>query len=75
MNRINMLAGLAMAMAAVPATAAPGDSKATATSPAAAADKSERKICKSIDHSASRLKREKVCLTREEWKKFNAVTE
>jgi hypothetical protein len=35
-------------------------------------DKGERKICKTYEYSASRLKREKLCLTRDEWKKFEA---
>jgi hypothetical protein len=47
---------------------------AEAASPTAATDrdKGERKICKTFEYSASRLKREKLCLTRDEWKKFEA---
>ncbi|MEA3000955.1 MAG: hypothetical protein QOK17_2788 [Sphingomonadales bacterium] len=41
-------------------------------SPAVASDRDQRKICKTFEYSASRLKREKLCLTRDEWKKFEA---
>lgn len=33
------------------------------------AEKAPKKICKMIDGSESRLKRKRVCLTAEEWKK------
>jgi hypothetical protein len=36
--------------------------------------KGERKICKTFDASESRMKRTKLCLTREQWKKFEAET-
>jgi hypothetical protein len=32
--------------------------------------KDERKTCKFFDNTASRMKRERICLTREQWKKF-----
>ena len=31
---------------------------------------SERKTCQFFDNTASRMKRVRLCLTREEWKKF-----
>jgi hypothetical protein len=33
--------------------------------------KEERKTCRTFDNSTSRMKRERLCLTREQWKKFN----
>jgi hypothetical protein len=38
---------------------------------AAAKAKDERKSCRFFDNSASRMKRERVCLTPEQWKKFD----
>ena len=32
--------------------------------------KSERKTCKFFDNTASRMKRVRLCLTRDEWNKF-----
>ena len=32
--------------------------------------KGERKTCRMFDNTATRLKRERLCLTREQWKKF-----
>ncbi|MEA3039806.1 MAG: hypothetical protein QOE79_2319 [Sphingomonadales bacterium] len=58
-----------------PVEAANAAATAEAGSPAAVSadrDKGERKICKTFEYSASRLKREKLCLTRDEWKKFEA---
>jgi invasion protein IalB len=58
-----------------PVEAANAAATAEAGTPAAVAserDKGERKICKTFEYSASRLKREKLCLTRDEWKKFEA---
>jgi hypothetical protein len=58
-----------------PVEAANAAATAEAGSPTAVAadrDKGERKICKTFEYSASRLKREKLCLTRDEWKKFEA---
>ena len=33
--------------------------------------KGERKICRYIDATESRMKRERLCFTRAEWKKFD----
>ncbi len=33
--------------------------------------KEERKICRFIDATESRMKRERLCFTRAEWKKFD----
>jgi hypothetical protein len=82
MTKLFASAAVAALIAAAPASAertpveAANAAAATAEagSPAAATDrdKSERKICKTYEYSASRLKREKLCLTRDEWKKFEA---
>lgn len=34
--------------------------------------KNERRICKTFEASESRMKRTRLCLTREQWKKFEA---
>jgi hypothetical protein len=39
---------------------------------AGAKAKNERKTCRTFDNSASRMKRERLCLTREQWKKFDS---
>jgi hypothetical protein len=38
---------------------------------AASEDKGARKICKRFENSASRMRAERLCLTRAEWKKFD----
>ncbi len=64
------------AAALVGAGSAPAFAKSqdnqTNGSVAAASDKGERKICKRFDNTASRLRSEKVCLTKSDWKKFDA---
>jgi hypothetical protein len=37
---------------------------------AGAKAKEERKTCRTFDNTASRMRRERLCLTREQWKKF-----
>ena len=37
--------------------------------------KDERKTCRTFDNSASRMERERLCLTREQWKKFDEQNE
>ena len=56
-------------VAGTPAFAAKGQSEQVAGGSAAKA-KSERKICRTFDASESRMKRTRLCLTREGWKKF-----
>ena len=67
-------------IAGAPAYAAKGEDSTRAL--AAAADgsvgakaKEERKTCRYFDNTASRMKRERICLTREGWKKFDADQE
>ena len=49
------------------AAKSPQDESASA---AARAGKDEKKICKRFDNTASRMKSERLCLTKSEWKKF-----
>jgi hypothetical protein len=60
-------------IAGAPANAAKNESAralAAADSGAGAKAKEERKTCRYFDNTASRMKRERLCLTREQWKKF-----
>lgn len=60
-------------IAGAPAHAAKNQSaRALAAADAAtgAKAKDERKTCRFFDNTASRMKRERICLTREGWKKF-----
>jgi len=81
MTRTALLAAAAFAMIATPALAADrgrpeaaaSDTTATATSDQASADatpKAERKTCRTFQNTASRMKAERLCLTRDEWRKF-----
>jgi hypothetical protein len=38
---------------------------------ASAEDRGERKLCKRFENTASRMRSEKVCLTKSEWKKWD----
>jgi hypothetical protein len=42
---------------------------------AAAQAKEERKTCRTFDNTATRMKRERLCLTREQWRKFEEQQE
>ena len=68
-------AALAM-VAGTPAFAAKSQSQnqqvAAADSGGGAGVQKDKKICRSFPNSASRMKREKLCLTKAEWKKFEA---
>ena len=62
-------------VAAAPAQAAKSQDRQAAESEGAAAgakEKGERKICRTFERTDSRMKADKVCLTRAEWKKFDA---
>jgi hypothetical protein len=52
------------------ASEATAPSEPTATGAPA---KAEPRICRTFENSASRMKSERVCLTRQEWKKFDAA--
>ena len=75
---IKMIVASAAALAltgGTPAYAAKSQSQralATVDGSAGTTAKEERKTCRLIDNSASRMKRQRLCLTREEWKKFDA---
>jgi hypothetical protein len=42
----------------------------SATATAAAGTKDERKICRRFENTASRMKAETLCMTKEQWKKY-----
>jgi len=65
-------AALALA-AGTPAFAAKGSGQQPAAESGAAGQKakSERKKCRTFENSAMRTKRERLCLTAAEWKKFD----
>lgn len=65
-------AALAMA-AGTPAFAAKGSSQPSAEAGAGHKAKGERKKCRTFENSAMRTKRERLCLTAAEWKKFEAA--
>ena len=76
MRRIALIA--LTALIATPALAGKGKSEtgtsdATATMPAQAASgaKAEQKICRRYENTVSRMKAETLCLTKEEWRKFD----
>ena len=50
-----------------------GDSLVAEQGGAAARIKAERKTCRLFDNTVSRMKRERLCLTREQWKKFDSA--
>jgi hypothetical protein len=60
-------------IAGAPAYAAKNESAralAAADAGTGAKAKEERKTCRYFDNTASRMKRERLCFTREQWKKF-----
>jgi hypothetical protein len=73
-------AAAAFAMIATPALADHGRSDAAASDTAAtttaaqapteATPKAERKTCRTFQNTASRMKSERLCLTREGWRKW-----
>ena len=73
MSKFLMASAAALLVAASPAIAAKSQSPETAASAEGGKQKGERKICRTVENSASRMKAEKVCLTRAEWKKLDAA--
>jgi hypothetical protein len=79
MKRTYLLAPAAMfALLATPALADKGRSDTStseATAPSAetadASAKAAPKICKTFQNSVSRMKAERLCMTKEQWKKFD----
>ena len=63
-------AALAMA-AATPAFAAKGSGQSVSADGGGYKAKAERKKCRTFENSAMRTKRERLCLTAAEWKKFD----
>jgi hypothetical protein len=68
-------AALAM-VAGTPAFAAKSQNQnqqvATADAGGGAEVRKDKKICRSFANTVSRMKREKLCLTKADWKKFEA---
>jgi hypothetical protein len=64
-------AALAM-VAGTPAFAAKSQNPQVAASDAGAGGAKAKKICRTFKNTISRMKAEKVCLTRAEWKKVEA---
>ncbi|HLL31724.1 MAG TPA: hypothetical protein VK403_12080 [Allosphingosinicella sp.] len=58
-------------VAGTPAFAAKGSQNEQASAAQSAGSKSQRKICKTFENTSSRMKQQRVCLTREEWKKYD----
>jgi hypothetical protein len=46
------------------------DQAASAPANATAGGKEERKICRRFENTASRMKAETLCMTKEEWRKY-----
>ena len=63
-------------IATAPAHSAKSQDRQTVENGGGAGDakaKGERKICRTFERTDSRMKVDKVCLTRAEWKKFEAT--
>ncbi|MEA3063868.1 MAG: hypothetical protein QOJ27_296 [Sphingomonadales bacterium] len=61
-------------IAGVPAHAGRSQSEQSAESDGGgsrAKAKEERKTCRTFDNTETRMKRERLCLTREQWRKFD----
>ena len=74
-----LAAAAAFTMIATPALAERGHSSEAATTEAATAQteaapaadaKAEKKTCRTYQNTVSRMKSERLCLTREQWRKF-----
>ena len=60
----------ALVLSATPALAAKTNAKdQAATEESGGATGSERKVCKRLENSGTRMKNDRVCLTRAEWRK------
>ena len=72
--RFTTVAGLAAALAltATPALAAKTSAKDQAIGQEAggSAESSERKICKRLENTGTRMKNDRVCLTKSDWRKL-----
>lgn len=75
-----LAAAAALTMIATPALAATGRAAEAATSESASASgqaspnadaKGDKKTCRRYENTVSRMKAEKLCLTRDEWRKFD----
>jgi Ni/Co efflux regulator RcnB len=65
-------------VAGAPAQAAKSQDRQSSESEGGGAEakaKGERKICRTFQRTESRMKSDKICMTRAEWKKFDAQQE
>ena len=72
------LAAFALLSTAVPAAAARNDQPDAAATQAQASDsdaKAERKICKNLPNTVRRVKSERLCLTRAQWKEYDEAVQ
>jgi hypothetical protein len=73
--RLITVSGLALSLAlsAAPAFAAKNSAKdqTAAEETGASAAAAERKICRRLENSGTRMKNDRVCLTKEEWRKLD----
>jgi hypothetical protein len=67
------IAAMAIMTAAMPAAALAKGQDGQPTNSSASNDKGERKICKTFASTESRMKSTRLCLTKAEWKKFDAA--
>lgn len=70
-----LLAGAAIPAAAEPAAGAAASQDGASASDQGAAAKAERKTCRRFDNSARRTQAVTLCLTKQEWKKFEESQE
>ena len=63
----------ALALSATPAFAAKTNAKdqTVAQELGSSADTAERKICKRLENSGTRMKNDRICLTKAEWRKVD----
>ena len=64
----------AAALAVVAAGPAAARTKSDQNSGSAAAQKQDRKSCRTFQNTASRMKVQRLCLTKEQWKKFDSAS-
>ncbi|MFL6858049.1 MAG: hypothetical protein ACJ8EB_09105 [Allosphingosinicella sp.] len=75
---MSSIAALSLIAASAPAAAEPAHEAAASSSSSSASDggaataKAEKKICRRYDATADRTESVRLCLTREQWKKFEA---
>jgi len=73
--RLITVSGLALSLAlsAAPAFAAKAAKDQSVAEESASAATAERKVCKRLENTGTRMKNDRVCLTKEEWRKLDDV--